>query len=382
MFDDWLGEVRRMDVSSMTRPQLCDVASAVAVARSALDALEARVALAVDRLDDRGPGAAATMRAATKCSQREADRRARRAAALDTLPSAAEALRLGEIGAEHVDNLARAAEKTSPEAVEASGLLGLARSRPADVMGKDARDWTRRNQSDDDAAATAKRQRANRRCAVFVGDDGMVVFHAELDPTAGGRAHAGLNALYDRLLRDDGGRGAADAIRTPEQRRADAFELLLSGGASGSASGSDTNDARPPAVRNQLVVLAHADGTAEIPGLGPIPSYELDRLACVSDLFGLVFSGSGVPLWHGRAKRLATDDQWRALIARDGGCVICAAAAARCEAHHVVFWEGPARGPTDIENLALVCRHHHHLIHEQGLRLVCDGAGRWRLVPP
>ena len=129
-------------------------------------------------------------------------------------------------------------------------------------------------------------------------------------------------------------------------------------------------------------MIAHADGTAEIPGLGAIPSYELDRLVCVSELFGLVFSGEGVPLWLGRDKRLASDDQWRALIARDGGCVVCAAAPSRCEAHHVVFWDGPARGPTDIDNLALVCRHHHHLIHDKGMRLICDGQGRWRLVPP
>jgi len=373
VFDEWLSEIRRVDVDVLTRPGLCDLACSVSQLRGALDALDARIAQAIEGLDDRGPNAATTMRAATKCSQREADRRSKRASALAEMPAAADALSRGEIGAEHVDSLVRAAEATSPAAVESSNLLESARSRPADIMAKDVREWTRKQQRTDDGEATARRRRSNRRGVVFEGDDGMIIFHAELDPVAGGRARAGVDAIYEQLLRDDGGRGVADEVRTPEQRRADAFEILLSGGAAQQG---------PPPVRSQLVVLAHADGRAEIPGLGPIPDYEFDRLTCVSDLFGLVFAGEGVPLWHGRSKRLATDDQWRALIARDHGCVICAAAASRCEAHHVVFWDGPARGPTDIANLALLCKHHHHLIHDQGLRLICDAVGKWRLEPP
>ena len=373
VFDDWVDAVRCFDVHTLDRAALCDVAAASARLQAALDAFDARVSQAIVRLDDRGPGAAATLRAATKCSQREADRRVKRAEALDEMPRAAQALSLGEIGVEHVDTLVRAAEQTSAEAVEASDLLQSARSRPADILAKDAREWARSRQPKADGEAAARRRRENRRGLVFDGDDAMVIFHAELDPVAGGRCRARFDAVYDNLWRDDGGRGVADDVRSPDQRRADAFEILLSGGAP---------DEGPPAVRTQLLVIAHADGTAEIPGLGAIPSYELDRMACVSDLFGLVFSGEGEPLWHGRSKRLATDDQWRALIARDGGCVVCAAAPSRCEAHHVIFWDGPARGPTDIDNLALVCRHHHHLIHDQGMRLTCDGRGRWRLVPP
>jgi len=377
VFDAWLTELRDLRVTSLDRPSLCDVAVAAGRLRSALDSLDARVADAIGQLDDRGPDAATTLRSATKCSQREADRRTRRAAALREMPQTAEALKLGAIGVEHVDTLVRAAEKTSPVAVDESELLSVAATRPADIMATDTRKWIRRHQSSADAEQTARRQRQNRRGVVFDGDDGMVVFHIELDPGAGARARSGLDAIYERLLRDDGGRGIADQARTPDQRRADAFEILLCG-----ASVADDDDHSVPRVRSQLVVIAHADGTAEIPGLGPIPSYELDRLACVSDLFGLVFSGDGRPLWHGRSKRLATDDQWRALIARDGGCVICSAAASRCEAHHVIFWDGAARGPTDIDNLALVCSHHHHVIHDQGFRLVCDASGRWRLEPP
>ena len=295
MFDAWLTELRDLDVTSMDRPSLCDIAVAAGSLRSALDALDARVTDAIDRLEDRGPDAATTLRSATKCSQREADRRTKRAAALREMPQTAEALKLGTIGVEHVDTLVRAAEKTSAAAVDESGLLAVASTRPADIMATDTRKWVRTHQSSAGKEETARRQRLNRRAFVLDGDDGMVVFHIELAPDAGARARSGLDAIYDRLVRDDGGRGLADQTRTPDQRRADAFEILLSGGFAADDEGDTV-----PRVRSQLLVIAHADGTAEIPGLGPIPSYELDRLTCVSDLFGLVFSGDGRPLWHGR----------------------------------------------------------------------------------
>lgn len=54
-------------------------------------------------------------------------------------------------------------------------------------------------------------------------------------------------------------------------------------------------------------VIAHADGTAEIPGTGPIPASELAKPACNSDLFGLGFGTDGQPLWHGTKARLADE---------------------------------------------------------------------------
>lgn len=78
---------------------------------------------------------------------------------------------------------------------------------------------------------------------------------------------------------------------------------------------------------------------------------------------------------------MASEDQWRALVARDRGCVLCAAAPQYCEAHHIRAWGPPARGPTDIENLALVCATHHHRIHATGHRLVRAGPGRWDTAP-
>ncbi|WP_139812798.1 HNH endonuclease signature motif containing protein, partial [Prescottella equi] len=55
--------------------------------------------------------------------------------------------------------------------------------------------------------------------------------------------------------------------------------------------------------------------------------------------------------------------QRRALIARDHGCAFpgCGAVPAHCEGHHVTHWADG--GPTDLDNLVLLCRYHHQLLH-------------------
>ena len=141
--------------------------------------------------------------------------------------------------------------------------------------------------------------------------------------------------------------------------------------------------------RHQVVIVASADvvsgrdphGRCEIPGVGPIPQSELERLACDAELFGLLFSGKGEPLWHGRAKRTVTDAQRRALIARDGGCVLCAEEPARCEAHHITPWAKPGNGPTDIDNLALLCGACHRRLHNHKRVLTRNPDGTWATAP-
>ena len=145
-----------------------------------------------------------------------------------------------------------------------------------------------------------------------------------------------------------------------------------------------------PSLRNQILVIAHTDAITgnnpearcEIPGTGPIPRSELERLACEAELFGALFSRNGLPLWHGRRTRSVTPQQWRMLIARDRGCVLCAAAPSHCHAHHIVAWTSPAKGPTDIDNLVLVCNRHHHHIHQHNLTLTRDPNGQWATHTP
>lgn len=80
-------------------------------------------------------------------------------------------------------------------------------------------------------------------------------------------------------------------------------------------------------------------------------------------------------LAQGRSKRLVTAAQKRALAVRDRGCVYagCNRKPHQCEAHHIKEWEDG--GTTDLENLALLCSYHHHLLHLRDERLVPNDRG-------
>ena len=88
------------------------------------------------------------------------------------------------------------------------------------------------------------------------------------------------------------------------------------------------------------------------------------------------------PLEVGRASRVVQAAQRTALAVRDGGCVFpgCDRPLAWCEAHHLRHWLHG--GPTDLANLALLCRAHHRAVHEGGWRLHRHPDGQLTAVPP
>ena len=105
----------------------------------------------------------------------------------------------------------------------------------------------------------------------------------------------------------------------------------------------------------------------EIPGVGAIARSELERLGCDPDIYGILFDQQGLPLYHGRKTRRVSPQQWRVLVARDKGCVICGAHPNWCQAHHVRYWR--LGGPTDIDNLVLLCHAHHRWVHDNEITL-------------
>jgi HNH endonuclease len=77
-----------------------------------------------------------------------------------------------------------------------------------------------------------------------------------------------------------------------------------------------------------------------------------------------------------------TPAQRSALAVRDGGCVLpdCPRPLAWCEGHHLWHWADG--GPTDLANLALVCRAHHRAVHEGGWQLTRGPDGQFTATPP
>ena len=65
----------------------------------------------------------------------------------------------------------------------------------------------------------------------------------------------------------------------------------------------------------------------------------------------------------GRLRRLVTPAIWTALVIRDRHCTFpgCTRPPLMCHAHHLPHWADG--GDTSLDNLALLCGHHHRVIH-------------------
>ena len=87
------------------------------------------------------------------------------------------------------------------------------------------------------------------------------------------------------------------------------------------------------------------------------------RLACDAEVIPAVLGSLGEVLDVGRTQRLVTTAIWKALVLRDQHCRFpgCRRLPLACDAHHLQHWADG--GPTSLDNLVLLCRAHHTLIH-------------------
>ena len=104
-------------------------------------------------------------------------------------------------------------------------------------------------------------------------------------------------------------------------------------------------------------------------------------LSCDAQIIPAVLGTGSEPLDLGRGKRLISPGLATYLAMRDGGCTFpgCSMPQAWCDGHHLVSWL--MGGPTDRHNTALLCRHHHTVVHRYGfVGVMVDGEVRWTRV--
>jgi hypothetical protein len=105
------------------------------------------------------------------------------------------------------------------------------------------------------------------------------------------------------------------------------------------------------------------------------------RITCDSSLLRITQDESGNPLDIGRKTRAVPAAMRRALQARDAGCRFPGCNHRRfVDAHHIHHWADG--GDTSIDNLVLLCRHHHRLVHEGGFGVERTADGRIRFSRP
>ena len=115
---------------------------------------------------------------------------------------------------------------------------------------------------------------------------------------------------------------------------------------------------------------------------GPVTASTVRKIACDADIIPVLLGGESRILDIGRASRLFPPHLRKALIARDQGCAFpgCIIPAPWCEAHHITYW---SRGGTSgTENGALLCSHHHHVIHKEAWSIQVRTGVPWFIPPP
>lgn len=155
------------------------------------------------------------------------------------------------------------------------------------------------------------------------------------------------------------------------QRQADAFclmaESMLASGPVALAAG----DRHLVHVRVDLQALCDHDGegVSAIDDGPSIPPETVRRLCCDGGLVTWLNDREGNTLDVGRKTRVVPSALRRLIQRRDGGCRFPGCEQRRfVDAHHIVHWADGGR--TDADNVVLLCRRHHRMLHEGGIRVI------------
>ncbi len=347
----------------------------------------------------------------TGVSCAEARRAVRLADTLQRVPAAASALADGTITEGHATVLATGIARHDRGAAADPSLLAAARSQTVDEFAATVAEWDRHANGDADGRLLAARQHRRRRAGWWTGPDGMIRIDAELAPDAGSVVTGALQSISEELWRTHDGRPSGDAAdgglagagldgdagRTIPQRHADALEEMArrAGAPAGTSGGRVRTDlvvtvgldtlrttpagaagesaaARKPEAARESGVAgkpeAARDRCVTADGVALTPT-AVRRLACDAGVVPAVLGSDGAVLDVGRRTRAVGTALRHALVLCDDGCAFpgCDRPPSWCDAHHVRHWADG--GPTDLDNLVLLCSAHHHLVHE----------GRWTI---
>ena len=205
------------------------------------------------------------------------------------------------------------------------------------------------NRSAMGAPATAARTEYEMRSVRF--NDSFRTVTAQLPPESYAEVRATLEARARRV--------PSDGETRWDQRLCDAFLAVVRG--SGAGRGSH-------AVVAHVPLASLLDDSSELAGeleRGELISGEtVRRIACDAATILAVDDDVGHTMYEGRSRRDPTETQRREIMRRDRHCRFPGCTNVTfTNVHHITPWK--ADGRTDLDNLTLLCDHHHHLVHSR-----------------
>jgi hypothetical protein len=212
-------------------------------------------------------------------------------------------------------------------------------------------------------------------------NDACRTMTAQLPPASYAEARAGLEARARALPTE------SDVLVPFDERLGEAFVELI-------RAGHATNGPRRAATPSPYVVVAHVPLSAlleasdeastlagELERDGLISIETVRELACDATVVIALDDDVGHTMYEGRARREPNPAQRREVVRRDRHCRFPGCGHVTfTHIHHVVPWQPGGR--TDLDNLALLCVHHHHLVHSKAWTMEGNANEELRFVGP
>ncbi|HLQ17239.1 MAG TPA: DUF222 domain-containing protein [Candidatus Eisenbacteria bacterium] len=298
---------------------------------------------------------------------------------LRNIPESHQSLLAGEIGYAHLAHIARTAvaieESGTNRQFDETPLLEKARELPVGRFIDFCHHM--RHAGDPVGYAAEEAQKVELRSLTLrKGEGGMVWVRGVLDPEGAAVFRTAIEALARRNGKGDD--------RKHERRFADAA-VELAAHSLDNALVSQHNGVRPHLNVNTTLetLLRHAGApAADLEFSLPISAEAVERLACDCSVTRILLGSDSAVIDVGRARRVVTPSQRRALKARDKGCRWpgCDRPATWSEGHHLDHWI--RGGPSDLANFVLLCHRHHWMAHEGKWQVVKTDEGEILAIPP
>ncbi|WP_433265067.1 DUF222 domain-containing protein [Actinosynnema sp. CS-041913] len=201
---------------------------------------------------------------------------------------------------------------------------------------------------------------------------GRVEFSGELSVESGAQLRAVLEPLSQPR---------ADDPRDLAHRQGEAFADLVALAMRSGGLPSEAGERPHISITLDYGTLRRGTGHAVLDGGRYLSAAQARRIACDAKTIPAVLGDRSEVLDLGRARRTVSLAQRRALHTRDRGCAFpgCPRPPKWCDAHHIRHWADG--GSTDLDNLVLLCRHHHSLVHHSHWRITLSG-GVPAFIPP
>lgn len=311
------------------------------------------------------------------------------ARALPGLPKISNAFKKGRVSYSKVRAMTRVATAKNEKF-----LLGIARHGTAAHVEKVVSNyrWCKRLE----ALENDNQRHLNRELSWYVDVDGMWVLKGKFTAEQGALIEKALEGAMNQLFEEQQyePEDVSSEIRQgvdlwqekphpAATRRADALERVAETFLSGKAGDRPGGDRYLINIHTNTRTLDEGGETAEseCEDCGNVSAETSRRMACDASVVYWQKVKKHQPLNIGRKSRTIPPAIRRVLKKRDGGCRFPGCSCNKfVDAHHIRHWADG--GETRLDNLVLLCRRHHRLVHEGGFTVRVSAAGDIRFSYP